>query len=130
MNESRSDQEWVESSFQVNGREIGVSVRRLDEDEANRLAASLAWFGSSVLNAECAPHREGWPAAMQYIFRHYIALTMEEQAVKDLEHETLSTAVCAAALSAFIRINELDASISRHIAPYLQRQDTVDACIH
>ena len=130
MNERRSDQEWVESSFHVNGRRIGVSVRRLDEGEANRLAASLAWFASSILSAERADHSVGWPATMQYIFRNYIALTMEEQAVKDLDQGPVSTAVCAGALSAFIRANRLDASITRHIAPYLQRDDAVEAFIH
>ena len=127
MNERRSDQEWVESSFHVNGRRIGVSVRRLDEGEANRLAASLAWFASGILRAD---HSAGWPATMQYIFHNYIALTMEEQAVKDLDQGPVSTAVCAGALTAFIRANRLDASISRHFAPYLQRDDAVEAFIH
>ena len=128
LNERRSDQEWVESSFHVNGRRIGVSVRRLDEAEANRLGASLAWFASGILSAERVD--SGWPATMQYIFHNYIALTMEEQAVKDLDQGPVSTAVCAGALTAFIRANRLDASISRHFAPYLQRDDAVEAFIH
>lgn len=36
------------SQLIVDGRQVGVSVRRLDENEAERLVASLAWFGSTL----------------------------------------------------------------------------------
>ena len=129
MNERRSDHEWIESSFRVNGRQVGVSVRRLDQREAERLAASLAWFGSRVLRKDATEEPSGWPATLQYIFNHYIALTMDEREVGALDEVQICTAVCAAALTAFIQANRLDPAIAHHLAPHLGH-DVKAALIH
>jgi hypothetical protein len=98
---------WVESSFDVKGRRVGVSVKRIDAGEAEQMAAHLAWFARAVDHG--AVDALAWPETLQRILSDYVEMTMDPAMVAELD--TLSTDICAGALGAFIRVNHLDASI-------------------
>jgi hypothetical protein len=119
---------WVQSTFDVGGRTIGVAVRRLDATVAARLAASLAWHTVNLLDGVYAGDGDEWPATLRHILCHHVTLTMDEQAVKDLDDVNVSSAVCAGAVAAFIKANGLNGSISRELATYL-RSDAATATL-
>ena len=120
---------WIESSFTVAGRQIGISVKRIDETEAGRLAAVFAWFGTPPLAASSGEDSE-WPATLQHIFRHYIALTMDEPIVEDLPVTAFTTALCAAALQVFIRINGMKPAIAQQLCQQRSPGDVAGRGMH
>jgi hypothetical protein len=124
------DQVWVESTFHVGDRRIGVAAQRLDAATAARIAASLAWHSSNLLDGSYTGDGEQWPATLQYILRHHVTLTMDEQVARDLDDLTVSNAVCAGALAAFIKANGLKVSISHQLAMYLRSDGATAALSH
>ena len=111
----------------LDGRTIGISVKQIDEPEAERLAAVFAWFATTA--HACSDVNE-WPETLQHIFSDYIALTMDEQVAEELSANAFSTEVCAAALREFIRINNLSSSIERHLYPQPSPDAESDRVVH
>jgi len=97
---------WVESSFEVDGRRIGVLVKRVGDDEARRLAANLAWFVDAALMPDANLDESGWPQLLQRIMGEYVALTVDQSTGAQLER--LWTRLCGGALKAFVQVNGLD----------------------
>ncbi len=51
---------WVDTSFDADGHHVGVSVRRLEDHEADRIAAEMAWFAHRLLTSGVDSEAIGW----------------------------------------------------------------------
>lgn len=106
---------WIESSFDLEGRRIGITVKRIPRDEAERLAATIAWFAHALTTPG---HRDGastWPALLQAVFKHDITMSMDPAVAEELKEPGFADVLCTAALREFIRLNEMSESIDRHL---------------
>ncbi len=74
---------WTECSFDVEGRHVGVAVRRLDHDERQRMAAEIAWFAEGLLTPGVELSNTGWPAFLSEVLSRCVAITLDEDR---LEH--------------------------------------------
>ena len=58
----------------ISGQPVRVAVRRLGPDEAQRIAAEIAWFAESVLDGStCA----GWRQLLDRILTQDVTITMD-----------------------------------------------------
>jgi hypothetical protein len=104
---------WIEASFDLEGHHIGVSVKRLPDEEAARLAASLAWFASVATTPGGDLDATEWPHLLRRIMREYVSLTVADEALEQLEE--LWTPLCSGALRTFIQVNEIDPLLTHHL---------------
>src|SRR5262245_5809114 len=104
---------WVQTPFEIDGRRVVVSVKRLDDGDAERFAASLAWFACAAEMPGVNVDEAGWPKVLQEIMSKYVALTVDDVTLSRLE--SLSTKVCAVALQAFVQANQLAPALRRHL---------------
>jgi hypothetical protein len=74
---------WAACSFEVKGRRIGVSVKRLDHDERQRMAAEIAWFAEGLLTPGVELKTTGWSALLGEILSRYVAITLDEEGLED-----------------------------------------------
>src|SRR5580700_5809224 len=84
--------EWIEAAFDLEGHRIGVSVRRLRDDEAARLAANLAWFASVAATPGADLDATEWPQLLQRIMSDYVSFTVDDETRKRLKE--LWTPLC------------------------------------
>jgi hypothetical protein len=105
---------WIEASFDLEGHRIGVSVRRLRDDEAARLAASLAWFATVAATPGADLGATEWPQVLQRIMMEYVSLRVDDETLGRLEE--LWTPLCSGALRTFVQVNEIDPVLTRHLA--------------
>jgi hypothetical protein len=110
---------WIETSFDLDGHRIGVSVRRLRDDEAARLAASLAWFASVALTPGADLDATDWPQVLQRILSDYVSLTVDDETLA--RREELWTPLCLGALRSFVTVNQIDPAVARHLVMLLGR---------
>ena len=65
---------WMECGLMIGGQPVRVAVRRLGPDEAQRVAAEIAWFADGVLEgSSCA----GWQRFFDRILTEDVAITMD-----------------------------------------------------
>jgi hypothetical protein len=69
---------WTECSFHVQGRHVGVAVKRLEPDERQRMAAEIAWFAEGLLTPGVELSDTGWPAFLSEILAHCVSITLDE----------------------------------------------------
>jgi hypothetical protein len=104
---------WIDASFDLEGHRIGVSVKRLPEDEAARLAANLAWFASVATTPGGDLDATEWPQLLRRIMAEYVSLTVADEALDRLEE--LWTPLCSGALRTFISVNRIDPLLTTHL---------------
>lgn len=104
---------WIESSFDLDGHRVLVSVKRLHDDEAARLAAKLAWFASVMVTPGADLDATEWPQLMQRILEDYVALTVDDDTLERLEQ--LWTPLCSGAFRAFVQVNDIDPAVARQL---------------
>jgi len=102
--ESARREQWIESSFEVEGQQIGVSVRRLGDDERQRMAAQLAWFAQGVTNG-IDPSAMKWQEFFQTILDGDVAVTLDEAGVD--QASGFWDEVLRRTFEVFIRANQL-----------------------
>jgi len=67
---------WMECGLMIGGQPVRVAVRRLGPDEAQRVAAEIAWFADGLLEGStCA----GWQQLLDRILTQDVAITMDEE---------------------------------------------------
>jgi hypothetical protein len=76
---------WTECSFEVDGRRVGVSVKRLDHDERQRMAAEIAWFVEGLLTPGVELGGTGWPALLGEILSRCVVITLDEEGLEDTD---------------------------------------------
>ena len=96
---------WIECSFDIEGQHIGVSVRRLDDDERRRMAAEIAWFAEGLLTPGVDLGSTGWPALLDTILSHSVAITLDEDSADDAV-DFWNQVICRT-FEAFVRANRL-----------------------
>jgi hypothetical protein len=109
---------WIECSFDLDGRHVGVSVRRLDDDERRRMAAEIAWFAQGVLSSLELKAME-WPAFLQRILLHDVSITVDEEGL-DLIAGFWDRALCRV-FEAFVLANGLGPVVRTHLRPQTTR---------
>jgi hypothetical protein len=96
---------WLERSFDVDGRHVDVSVRRLADDERERMAAEIAWFAEGLLTSGVERAATGWPVLLQTILSRDVAITLDEDR-PDRTDRFWHQVVCRA-FEEFVRANHL-----------------------
>src|SRR5471030_1220132 len=76
---------WAESSFDADGHRVRVSVRRLEGDQRERVAAEMAWFAHYLITPGVDLEAIGWIPFLQRILLDDVALTVDEDVVDRLE---------------------------------------------
>jgi len=76
---------WAECSFEVEGRRVTVSVRRLVHDERQRMAAEIAWFAEGLLTPGVELKTTGWSALLGEVLARHVAITVDEEGVDDAD---------------------------------------------
>jgi hypothetical protein len=105
---------WIESEFDVGGRHVLVSVKRVDDLEGERLAAEMAWFAQGLLTrAEDVESAAGWASVLQQILTEHVAITVEEDTLDDLER--IWDPLVHQALETFLRVNRLNTILRRYL---------------
>jgi hypothetical protein len=104
---------WIESSFDVGGRRVGVSIKRLDGRDGDRLSAEMAWFAQGLLTPGVDLEAIGWPAFLQQLLSEYVAITVDDDTLEKLE--TLWTQVVCRALETFMHVNRLDPALKQYL---------------
>jgi hypothetical protein len=99
---------WIQSSFELHGRRVSVSVRRLPDDERRRVAAQVAWFADAVLHG-AKPSAAEWPAFFQDILTNDVTITVEEDGI-DAITGFWDHALCRI-FQTYLRANQLDPAI-------------------
>jgi hypothetical protein len=90
-----------------------VSVKRLSDDEAARLAASLAWFASVATTPGGDLDATEWPQLLRRIMAEYVSLTIADEALGRVEK--LWTPLCSGVLRTFIQVNQIDLMVTHHL---------------
>jgi hypothetical protein len=104
---------WIESSFDVEGQHVGVSVRRLDDDERRRMAAEIAWFAEGLLTPGVDLGSTGWPALLDTILSHSVAITLDEDRADDAV-DFWNQVICRT-FDAFVKANQLYPVLENHL---------------
>jgi hypothetical protein len=105
---------WIECSFDVEGQRIGVSVKRLDEDERQRMAAEIAWYAAGLLTPGVELwSTTSWPALLDRILSHYVAITVAEDRSGDAV-DFWNQVICRS-FGAFARTNRLFSDLAKHL---------------
>ena len=104
---------WIDASFDLEGHRIGVSVKRLSQDEVARLAARLAWFASIAATPNADLDSTEWPDVLKRIMADYVALTVDDDVAGRLEE--LWTPLCSGAFRTFIEINRIGSVASQQL---------------
>ena len=105
---------WIECSFDVEGQHIGVSVKRLDDDERQRMAAEIAWYAAGLLTPGVEPgSTSSWPALLDQILSHYVAITVDEDR-SDAAVDFWNQVICRS-FGAFARTNRLFSDLEQHL---------------
>src|ERR1700681_3340422 len=76
---------WVESWFDVGGCHVYVLVKRLDEDDGQRLSAEMAWFAQGLLTPGVDLDAIGWTTFLQQVLSEYVAITVDDDTMDGLE---------------------------------------------
>jgi hypothetical protein len=105
---------WVDTSFDVDGHHVGVSVRRLEDPEAERIAAEMAWFAQRLLTGVDI-EGIGWTTFLQQILSDSVDLTVAEDTLTQLESKW-DLVVCRT-LSVFVEANKLGPALRRYLGP-------------
>ena len=101
----------IAASFAINGHPVAVSVQRLASDEAERIAASLAWFARLAVLPDANLDVAGWPQLLQRIMDS-VSLTVDDETQGRLDEWW--TPLCSGALRAFVEVNQIDPAVIRH----------------
>jgi len=104
---------WIDTSFDLDGHRIGVSVKRLPPDEAVRLAASFAWFARVAVTPGADLDATDWPQVLQRIMADYVSLTVADDTLDRLKD--MWTPLCSGVLRTFAQVNDLDPVVTRHL---------------
>ena len=112
---------WIQSSFALYGRQVGVSVRRLRDDERRRVAAQIAWFAGGIVDG-ANPSAMRWPAFLQDILANDVAITLDEEGTDAISgfwdhvlYRIFQTFVSANQLDAAVRFNMRDRETGRAV---------------
>ena len=76
---------WTECSFDVEGRHVGVAVKRLDPDERQRMAAEIAWFAEGLLTPGVELNNTGWPALLSEVLSRCVSITLDEDRLENAD---------------------------------------------
>lgn len=117
---------WVESQLHVGEDSIGVSVQRLDPDECERTAATLAWLTLETMRSGSDLASGPWQAFVNGLLSQHVAFVVPE-GLADADSAWWTEAV-GRALSQFVRENDLAATINRHLQ--LMQGAAVDRRLH
>jgi hypothetical protein len=104
---------WIESSFDAEGHRFRVSIRRLGENERERIAAELAWFGHCLSTPDVDVEAIGWVPFLQRILSDDVAITVADDALDRIEN--MWDHIVWRTLRAFIDANHLDPALKRHL---------------
>ena len=102
----------VESSFEAGGHHIRVSVRRLGDEERERVAVEMAWFATLLSTPGVDAEASGWMPFLQRLLDD-VAITVDDQAVDRLQ--SIWDQVVWRTLRAYMDANCLDPSLARHL---------------
>ncbi len=100
----------LESSFDANGIQVRVSIKRLRDDERKRIAAEVAWFTDLLLTPGVDADAVGWTSFLQRMLDD-VAITVDDGAVEQLQ--PLWDLVLWRVLRAYIDANGLDACLKQ-----------------
>ena len=109
---------WVESLFDVAGVQVCASVKRLD-DETERVAAQLAWFGEALVRPDVNLEALGWTACLRRIMGEWVTLRVRDDQIRNLE--ATWDLVVLRVLEAFVRVNELDHALKKYLGAGFSR---------
>jgi len=101
---------WVQSSIDVQGERVGLSLHRLDPDECERAAAAIAWF---TLQAGM-DDPEAWKDFLESVIFGHIDFTIAKDRLETLGQAWWDEATSRAA-GEFVRVNDLGPSCRRFI---------------
>jgi hypothetical protein len=103
---------WIECSFDVDGRQVGVSVRRLDDDERRRIAAEIAWFVQGILSRTELKAMD-WSAFLQRILSNDVSITVDEDGLDSITG--FWDRVLCRVFETFVLANGLDPAVRMHL---------------
>lgn len=104
---------WTDASFDLEGHRIGVSVKRLADDEVERLAAHLAWFATVAATPGADLDATEWPQLLQRIMSDDVSFTVDDETLGRLDE--LGTPLCSGALRTLAQVNQIDPAVTRHL---------------
>jgi hypothetical protein len=104
---------WIESAFDAEGYRFRVSIRRLGDEERERIAAEMAWFADLLSATDVDVEAIGWMPFLQRILRDDVAITVDDEVVGKLE--SMWNQVVWRTVRAYIDANHLDPSMKRHL---------------
>jgi len=104
---------WIDTSFDLDGHRIAVSVQRLQDDDAARLAASLAWFASVAVTPGADLEATDWPRLLQQILSDFVSVTVDDETLT--RREELWAPLCSGALRSFVTANQIDPAVTRFL---------------
>jgi hypothetical protein len=112
---------WIQRSFDLHGRRVGVLVRRLPDDERRRVAAQIAWFADGIIDG-ADPSAMHWPAFLQDILANDVAITLDEEGTDTISgfwdhmlYRILQTFLSANQLDPAVRFSLRDHATSREL---------------
>ena len=105
------DAGWIDCGFFLAGQRVTVSVRRLNPDERQRVAAEIAWFAESLLAA--TPQSERWSMLLNRILSEDVSITLDKAQFGHKKRDW-DRLICLT-FEAFVKANELNGSINRQL---------------
>lgn len=103
---------WVHTSIVVGQEPVSLAVRCLEPDGLERAAAKMAWFSYLALAEDSKASDEEWQTFMQWLFDH-VQFTVDGRDADDLSGLWWREASWRA-ISEFLRVNRLNATVFRH----------------
>ena len=102
---------WMERGLMIAGHSVKVAVRRLDPDEAQRVAAEIAWFADAVFDGSVRPE---WQQLLDRILTHDVAITLDENLFS--RTDAAWDQLVRQAFETFVAANGLDGTIRTRLA--------------
>jgi hypothetical protein len=102
----------VESSFEADGHCVRVSIRRLGDEERERVAVEMAWFAELLSTPGVDAEASGWMVFLQRMLDD-VTITVDDHVVDSLQ--SMWNQVVWRTLRAYIDANHLDPSLTRHL---------------
>src|SRR5262245_51586066 len=102
---------WIESSIDIRGQSVGLSLHLLERDERERTAATIAWFVHLI---ESGREDEAGERFVESIIGGNVEFTIPEDQLDGLSESWWTEATGRAAVE-FVRVNELGGSLNRFL---------------
>ena len=105
------DASWIQCGFLLGGQRISVSVRPLNPDERQRMAAEIAWFAENLLTANAQPER--WSVFLDRILSEDVSITLDDTRFCNTRR-AWDQLICLT-FQAFVTANNLEGTIRNHL---------------